>query len=211
MVENFGNYRLNFIYLHEVWWIAKSIKEQCELLFSKTPIPENETRLQVDYTIHNMINNLLSDSANLKKLIFEPKNKSKSETVKQFKLHITRCKYIQNEIKGIEISELKSVSVRNSLQHFDEYLDEFNLNVTEGKQNVYSLVLYNITTSSWAPFEKTRVAPLRLYVSSERKFYNMKNSIDIGKIYSEVTAIYKLLDGKLHTPESPPGAFIFSL
>ncbi|MCY1462878.1 hypothetical protein D9M71_806980 [compost metagenome] len=38
-----------------------------------------------------------------------------------------------------------------------------------------------------------RLYPIRLYVSSEKKFYNMKWSVDVGLIHSEAKSIIEKL------------------
>jgi hypothetical protein len=35
MAKSFDELRLNFIYLHELWWLTESIKSRCEELFEK--------------------------------------------------------------------------------------------------------------------------------------------------------------------------------
>ena len=49
MAKSFDELRLNFIYLHELWWLTESIKSRCEELFRETPLPENGYYFQIKY------------------------------------------------------------------------------------------------------------------------------------------------------------------
>jgi hypothetical protein len=74
------------------------------------------------------------------------------------------------------------------IKAFDEYLDEANLKLSREIQPPSPMAAYNMVFSHWE-VTNPKVYPVRLYISSERKFYNLKWSVDIGKIYKEATAI----------------------
>lgn len=50
------------------------------------------------------------------------------------------------------------------------------------------MAAYNMTFSEWG-VTVPRCYPLRLYVADERKFYNMKYSIDLSRLREQATAI----------------------
>lgn len=211
MAKSFDELRLNFIYLHELWWLTESIKRRCEELFRETTLPEQGYYFKIDYHIHSLISDILSDSANLKKLITIPKKKTYSESPRQFQVHVERSNFLQEKIKGIEITELKSVKVRNTLQHFDEYLDEANIEVSEGKLRYHQIAVYNFVMSHWEAVNP-RPYPIRLYICAEKTYYNMKASVNLEKIYSEAVRINEVIRNEISKDsDSDPGGFMIPL
>ncbi|EMO7232564.1 MAG: hypothetical protein E6989_12140 [Citrobacter freundii] len=211
MAKSFDDLRLNFIYLHELWWLTESIKRRCEELFRETPLPDQGYYFKIEYHIHSLINDILSDAANLKKLITIPTQKTRSESPKQFQVHVERSKFLQAKIKGIEITELKSVKVRNTLQHFDEYLDEANIEASEGKLKSHQMAVYNFVMSHWEAVNP-RPYPIRLYICAEKTYYNMKASVNIGKIYTEAVRINEVIRSEINRDsDSDPGGFMIPL
>jgi hypothetical protein len=99
----------------------------------------------------------------------------------------------------------------NTLEHFDEYLDEANLAVSEAKTPPSPMAAYNMVLSHWEVFSP-RVYPIRVYVSSERKFYNMKWSVDLGVMNTEASAIVeRLLALPGFSAKEGPGALMLHL
>lgn len=211
MAKSFDELRLNFIYMHELWWLTESIKRRCEELFRETPLPDEGYYFKMEYRIHSLINDILSDAANLKKLITIPTRKTQSESPKQFEVHVERSKFLQGIIKGLEISELKSVKVRNTLQHFDEYLDEANIEASEGKLKAHQMAVYNFVMSHWEAINP-RPYPIRLYICAEKTYYNMKASVNLEKIYVEASRINEVMRSEIkRESDSEPGGFMIPL
>jgi len=211
MAKSFDELRLNFIYLHELWWLSESIKRRCEHVFKETPLPEQGYYFKIDYNIHSLINDVLSDAANLKKLITIPTKKTRSESPRQFQVHVERSKFLQDKIKDIEINELRSVKVRNTLQHFDEYLDEANIEASDGKLRSHSMAVYNFVLSHWEAVNP-RPYPIRLYVCSEKTYYNMRSSVNLEKIYVEAARINEVIRSEIRRDsDSDPGGFMIPL
>lgn len=210
MAKDFGDVKLHMVYKQELWWLTTSIIQDCEAVFeaSYPPDNENECYIRVDYPLLAKINNILSESASLKKLISVPKNKSKNESARQFNLHVARANYLQGILKKVNIQEISSARLRNTLQHFDEYLDAACIKAEDGDLKKYEQAVYNMVLSDWRAFTP-KPYPLRLYVCSERKYYNMDVSIDLSKIHSEATSIKTELE-RLINPNGDlsPGAFI---
>jgi len=174
-------------------------------------MPENGYYFQIKYHVHSLINDILSDAANIKKLITIPTQKTRGESPKQFQIHVERSKFLQDKIKGVEISELKSIKVRNTLQHFDEYLDEVNLEASEGKLRLHQVAVYNFVMSHWEAINP-RPYPIRLYICAEKTYYNMKASVNLGKIYIEASRINEVIRGEIRKDnDSDPGGFMIPL
>lgn len=176
------------IYIHEVWRLATEIIVNCEYVFNEAKVPDKGHSIQVSSNIHSHIIYVLINSANLKKMIFTSPNRARDESKKQYEFRVERSKLLKELFNGIDIIEIKNNKVRNTLEHFDEYIDKENLRFAGGEAEVGLRAAYNMTLSDWDVFFP-RVYPVRLYVANEKKFYNMSFSIDIGKIYEEARAI----------------------
>ncbi|MDD2789159.1 MAG: hypothetical protein PHU40_00670 [Sulfurimonas sp.] len=185
---NLKDTKLFTLYFYELWWLAHSICKKCDNLFEETKIPDKGFVMQVNPEIHSIIASLLSDASNIKKLIDTPMGKLRGESSTQAKLRKERAELLNKNIKSVELTEMLNHKIRNTLEHFDEYLDEANLKFSRDTQPLSPMAAYNMVFSHWE-VTSPRVYPIRLYISSERKFYNMKWSVDIGKIYEEATAI----------------------
>ena len=192
MPKNFDDMKFRKIYLYELWFLSQSIIKRCEKIFKEVPIPKVGYALGPGYEIHSEINCILSEAASIKKLITPPQKKTKGLSQEKFQFQVDRCNYLKDKIKHIQISEINSVKVRNSLQHFDEYLDEAMVKINGGKLAVHGMALYNWVISDPAA-TNVRPYPLRIYVGTEKKYYNMDVSIDLGKVYSEALDINKAI------------------
>lgn len=104
--------------------------------------------------------------------------------------------------------------VRNTLEHFDEYLDDAVLEYESGElEKKAPMALYNVNNLELGVITPAPY-PIRLYVSEERKFYNMGHAIDIGALYAEAQAIRARVQDLMRrapvdtTTDSPGGLMI---
>lgn len=190
---NFENGKLSTLYFHELWWLASSLVKKADKLFEETTIPETGYCFQVSPELHSLIASILSDAANIKKLIVTPSSKLNGESGAQSRLRKERAKLLKEAIASVELKEILNHKVRNTLEHFDEYLDEANVKITKAKNPPSPMAAYNMIFSHWEAVSP-EVYPVRLYVSSEKTFYNMKWSVDIGELYNEAQAILSELE-----------------
>lgn len=181
------------LYYHELWWLSQSVAEKCEQVFKETEVPEEGYVIQVDPAIHSVISSLLSDAANIKKLVSTSSVKAGGENGERFRLRKERANELADFVASLGVKELLNPKVRNTLEHFDEYLDEANYDISK-KAEQGRFAVYNMILSHWEAISP-KVYPIRLYVSSEKKFYNMKWSIDLGLLHAEAISIV----GKLKT------------
>lgn len=179
--------KLAILFYHEMFWLSHSIVRKCEEIFSKANIPEQGYMIQVDPEVHSKIASVLSDAANIKKLIQTQGVKLKGENAARFKLRKDRARELAQALAPLELTEIFNHKVRNTLEHFEEYLDEANYDISK-KPALGTMAAYNMVISHWEVTEP-RVYPIRLYVASERKFYNMKWAVDIGLIHKEANLI----------------------
>lgn len=207
----FEDTKLFSLYFHELRWLAHSIQTKSEKLFGEAKVPEEGDVIQVNPELHSLIAAILSDAANLRKLIVTPHTRLGSESGRQFRLRKARAAALRAAIKGIELVELLNSKVRNTLEHFDEYLDEANIAVSEAKAPPSPMAAYNMVLSRMEVFTPP-VYPVRLYISSERKFYNMKWSVNIDAMHKEASAVVdRLANSDVFGQMESPGGILVPL
>lgn len=207
----FEDTKLFSLYFHELRWLAHSIQIKAEKLFAETKVPEEGNVIQVSPELHSLIASILSDAANLRKLVETPNARLHGETGRRFRLRKSRATALRKAIKDIQLVELLNSKVRNTLEHFDEYLDEANTMLSEAKAPPSPVAAYNMVLSRWEIFTPP-VYPVRLYISSERKFYNMKWSVDIDALHKEARAIIECLaQNHVFAEKENPGGLMLRL
>ncbi len=202
--------KLFSLYIYELWWLSSGIVSKTDSIFEKTKIPETGHYIQVDPEIHSLISQSLTDAANIKKLIITPSAKLNGESSLRYKFRKNRGAILKSLTSGLELDEILNSKVRNTLEHFDEYLDEANIEL-DTKTAPAPMAAYNMTISSWEA-TTPRLHPIRLYVSSERTFHNLKWSISLQKLHDEALRIKQLCDEIISkTPGDSPGGLMIPL
>jgi hypothetical protein len=95
-------------------------------------------------------------------------------------------------IVGMSTAAVLPAQVRNSLQHFDEYLDDTALRSSNSQIARPTLFPIDMTLGrdgTLQQFTQGVVYPIRIYLAEERTFVNCGKRIDIGAIALECQAI----------------------
>lgn len=205
----FDSGKLSTLYVHELWWLSSSLIRKAEHLFEEAKIPESGYLLQVSPELHSVIASILADAANIKKMLVTPSAKMNGESGGQSRLRKERAKRLKDLISDIELKEILNHKVRNTLEHFDEYLDEANVKLSKSKTPPSPMAAYNMILSHWE-VTNPPVYPVRVYISSERMFYNLKWKVNIGLLYEEAMAIIGELKKapELDREEGPGGLML---
>ena len=201
------------IYAHELFNLAHEIKEKCEQVFELTPeIPkEPEHYVAAAPEIHRNIQSILISAANIKKLIITPSTKLKGEnnTIHGFRLY--RSSFLNELLGNVVLEEIVNHKVRNTLEHFDEYMDKAVVNLSNPTKRPSPWAAYNLIASSKGVF-KPNIYPIKYYVADEEVFYNMKWSINIRKMYDEALSIMNALqETESFKQIDSPGALLITL
>jgi len=139
------------------------------------------------------------------------------------KIHRERSKHIKKLIEPLSISEIRNKKVRNTIEHFSEYLDDQNKKHSLFHCSNRYLVAFNLIISHWRPIDSPNfpfklyktpqlqypIYPIRVYVADERRFYNMDFSIDLSLIHQEAFEIMEHL--KPYFKEESPEDWVSSM
>jgi len=195
MNQEFGESKLFGFYEYELVCLAKNIANSCDELFQLAPMADNGSYEKCSNDAHFCINSLLSEAAKLKKLIQSNIDKKENKFSKKYKIKIARKKYYLELLEGVVLTEILKPKIRNTLEHFDEYLDQANIELSDIKNIKHDIAFSNLIVSDWGHLPH-QVFPIRMYVANTRSFHNMKWSVDIGRIYEESKLILAHLRAK---------------
>ncbi|EPL2188305.1 hypothetical protein [Klebsiella pneumoniae] len=193
----FSDVKYKKIYLEEIWFLAESIIRRVKQLDEVANTPENGFLIFSMPEITDLILGILSSSANIKKLT-NPGRQAKGESAGAFQFRVDRCDFIKNSFPEIDFSGIMDTKLRNTLEHFDEYLDDFMTTVAKGDfPHAYPMTAFNVGLSDRDVFTP-HIYPIRMYESKTKTFYNFDNIVSIESIYEVALAIdRKLKDEKL--------------
>lgn len=197
------------IYVNELFWLLSNIKSKCEELFQKTKVPETGYVIQVDMEIHSLIKSIVSDASQVAYLI-EPRQARKNEPEHSSIFRKKRGEYLKNLFKKIEIKEITDRKLRDSIEHFDERLDNLVYTVSKRARTKGQILAHNMVFSEKSAF-KPFPLPIRVYVSTEKKFYNINWCFDIGKVYNECTLMLNAINvlDRIKKLNEPGGLLVF--
>jgi hypothetical protein len=197
------------IYLNELYWLLSNIKSKCEELFQKAKVPEKGYVIQVDMQVHSIIKSIVSDSSQVSYLI-EPRSPAKNEMEQKYVFRKERGEFLKNIFKDIEIKEMTDRKLRDSIEHFDERLDNLVHTIAKKSRTKSRTLAYNIVLSEKSALQPFPL-PIRVYISAEKKFYNMNWSIDLGKIYDECTHMLSAISelDQMRKASDPGGLLVY--
>lgn len=184
MTSAFLDSPLFHVYFHELWGLAESISSKCDQVFKECTTPKKGGYIKVDPALHATIASLLAEAANLKKMLAIPEKPGFKQTLEQFSFHKERSSAMAEALGSPPLVEISRIEARNSVEHFDQYLDRASLSLKASDASESGMALYNMVLSSWAVFDK-KSFPLKLYVADERKYYNLEHVADLGAIAME--------------------------
>lgn len=121
-------------YITEAYWLAANVVRRAEEVFrsATTPRKPTEIYIKVDHDLTTTLTPLLGEAVRLKTLLTE-RPRSRNQTEVQHEIQVRRARWLRDELlKGVRIRALLDSKVRNSIEHFDEYLDDVAIRCYEG-------------------------------------------------------------------------------
>lgn len=197
------------LYIHEIIYISSMIIKDCEIIFNSFEDTTENAYIKVDPESQYLINSIIVNASNLKK-IFKPKsNKDKRESKQLFSKRKERGKILFDYFEFNKYSVINNSEVRNNIEHFDERLDRTFVNFQNESVDLlkYEKALYNISLSTRVIFYPEPYY-LRSYIIDEKVAYVDNKSINLGDLYSEVKTILTKANGILSKSQSGGGLMI---
>lgn len=200
------------LYAHRLFALASAVRQSCDRIFELAPLPEKDDYIQVSPELHALIDAVAIDAANIKKLIDTPADRQNGESERAFVFRRTRTKQLQQLLKGLSLAAICGAKLRNSLEHFDEYLDKLGARLDAGQAPPDPAAAYNLACSrleALTTLAKRDVYPVRLYVAATKTYCNFNRSIDLGAVREEAAAIeHRILESGAIQPATDPGGML---
>lgn len=200
---------IDSLYIHEIIYVSSMIIKDCDIIFNSFEKTTEHAYIRVDPESQYLINSIIVNASNLKK-IFKPKsNKDKRESRDLFNKRKDRGKKLFNLLEFENYDVLNKSNVRNNIEHFDERIDSTFVNFLNEYENLlkYENVIYNLTLSTRLIFQSDPYY-LRSYIIDEKVAYVDNESINLGVLYSEVETILEKAHSILPPSQSGGGLMI---
>jgi hypothetical protein len=182
----------------ELYWLARNVAEDTGQIFSDTPPgAAGGSYIKVDHALHRRIYGVLATAAKISALISErPRQKDQSKI--QHETLLRRARWLKSLLTGLSLSGVTATKVRNTVEHFDEYLDDTSRKCSNGTIALPAVLpidmafghrdlMPQLLTGTNMP--GATVYSLRVYLADERVFINCGTEISIGQLHDECGAI----------------------
>lgn len=196
------------IYLIEVKTLTDFILQNCESIFDLMSQPEKGMYIKVDPGSQLKINQIIVSIGNIKKMIYPSSIKSKNESKKSFDFRKKRGAILK-DLLNIDGNEyFLNLKARNSIEHFDEKIDQVNLNLLNKDSKLMNkpAILYNMTISTRSVFFPEPYY-LKVYIADEKTAIIDGKELNLENVYKEL----KKLSSWLDTAENLEGGLLLKI
>jgi hypothetical protein len=184
------------LYLSELHGIAEAVVRSTETVFERVRTSEGDAaHIQVDHEVSGMLVDAVTNAARIRSLVVA-RPRDGSESAVTFELRARRAAWFREEVlQGLRLDMVLGASVRNTLEHFDEYIDD--LARRAAKKQLPSPILvpvdFLMSHGRTLDFLLQRgggvLRPLRGYYADERLFVNAGREVDVDALNGECRAI----------------------
>lgn len=196
-LKSFNASPLRDNFIAELGWLCFQIEKDAEEIFSKYEVGSTY-KVITNVEDFGYIYSILSNAAKIHEL---------AHTTKKEAHHIERAKFFLDLLAPLNLIEIYDKKVRNTIEHYSEYLDKANRRHQLYSKKYEYVVACNLILTDWrklddqvypfdaymTPLFEVPIYPVKVYIVNEMKFYNMDFSIDIKRIVEEVKLIKKHL------------------
>lgn len=156
--------------------------------------------------VFTRISTIQVHSANIKKFLF-PTPRKKNEAAYKFEYREKRTAELQAYFDLDKISEIKNAKVRNSLEHYDDRLDNISLRLWNGTIDKQFQVITSNTILSSEGAIVGRPYYLNSYIIDSKIYKNAEEESNIGKLVQEARYILRTIEDDLDI-DGQTGSFI---
>jgi hypothetical protein len=184
------------LYMSELHGIAEAVVQSTETVFerARTTSEGGAGYIQVDHEVTGMLVDAVTNAARIRSLVFARSRGSESAVT--FELRARRAAWLREEVlKGVRLDTVLGASVRNTLEHFDEYIDDLARRAAKKQLPRPILVPVDFLVSDRRTFDVVLqrrvgiVQPLRGYYADEHLFVNAGHEVDVDALNAECRAI----------------------
>jgi hypothetical protein len=205
------------LYARELHSLAGSVVRRCDALFASRPVETvGHTLRGTTRDDHDAINVILLGASNIAKLLSPPveavvkRDGTLSRTHAEIAMHRRRYDWLRTIIPKVPVA-LMDRKVRNTVEHFDERLDNLNVKIEEGTLGA-DWVTFDIDLSN-ANATRTQsglpVVQIRGYLAEEPTYCSFGERIDLDAIRNECLAIGAAISVSVHPDLLAEGGWMY--
>jgi hypothetical protein len=166
------------VYISELYWLGRQVEADTTRIFDDTPPPARpgDGYIRVDHALHGRILGVLLAAARIRALL-RPRDRGDSRA--QREVLARRTAALRQVLDGVDLSPVLDGAARNSIEHFDEYVDEAAIKSYRGaipRPTLFAVDMVLNTRSVLERFdvrgERPTIYFIRAYVADERVFSN---------------------------------------
>lgn len=165
------------VYISELYWLAEHVERDCSALFNDVPTAApGEGYIRVDHALHGRILGLLLAAARIRALV---RTRDGDGSRGQKEVLLRRTAALQDLLTGVNLEAVLDGAARNSVEHFDEYLDGTAIKSYRGSipwPTLFAVDMVLSTRALLARFdvggERPNTYSIRAYFADERVFSN---------------------------------------
>lgn len=166
------------VYIGELYWLAEHVEKECTAIFGdvQPPVTPGQGYVRVDHALHGRILGVLLAAARIRALI-RPRDRHGSRGEKE--VLVRRTAALRDLLAGIDLGPVLDGTARNSIEHFDERLDETAIKSRRGSIPWPTLLAFDMVLSTRRLLEQFDVGGerpttylIRAYIADERVFAN---------------------------------------
>ena len=177
------------VYLVEVYRLADDVVTELDLATAIVETPAVGTGLiTVNHAVHSHIASALNSAARLRTLCVD-RGQGPGQSALAHKIQLRRASWLRGLLSGIDLDPLGEAKVRNTLEHFDEYVDETAIAAANGEMQLPALVPVDFVLSQRDLLEQFHVdgvtpsvVHVRVFLSDENRYVNCGHEVDLGPI-----------------------------
>ena len=201
------------VYLWEAFWLADSIVHWCDDVFAKAPPPPPDY-IKIEPELMQLLQSVVSASARLRTLLVErPHRDKRNQSALDHAVQVRRARWIGSVVlAGLKLPTIATSGVRNSLEHFDQYIDSEAIRWLRGglpPRKGLPVDMVMSARASTMDLLKAEVL-IRVYVAAERRFVNSDTEIDMAALQAEASAVRERLRPWIEAkvPKGEHGGFV---
>lgn len=186
-------------YISEAYWLAARIVGRAREVFDDLrPLDDpTKTYIKFNHVLMGKLTAIIGDAVRLKAMLSERQRKA-FNTDRQYQIHVRRARWLRETLlKDVRLKTIFESGVRNTLEHFDEYLDDVAIGCQQASIPRPTLIPFDVVVekrkSLTAIDPEFHVEYLRAYIVADRVFVNADREINIRALHDEARRIVKRL------------------
>lgn len=191
------------VYIAELYWLARYVEEECAKLFREVQPSQvgGQGYIRVDAALHGRILSVLGSAARLRALIREREGDGSRQQREVLARRVARLRQL---LAGIDLDPVLDGAARNSIEHFDEYLDGVAIKSARGVISAPTLFGVDVVLGSRQLLEtfdvggeKPTTYSIRAYFADERVFSNCGRELRLDRLADSCAEIRVRLEPAL--------------